>query len=49
MSEETYMGVPRNTIDWSPILDYDKCNFCMECSNFARTKSMKSGKLRRKS
>lgn len=34
MSEDTFMGVPRNTIDWSPILDYGKCNYCMECVKF---------------
>jgi NAD-dependent dihydropyrimidine dehydrogenase PreA subunit len=34
MSEETFMGVPRDTIDWSPRIDYDKCNDCMECVNF---------------
>ena len=34
MSEETFMGVPRNKIDWSPRIDYDKCNDCMECVEF---------------
>lgn len=34
MSEETFMGVPRNKIDWSPRIDYDKCNYCMECVEF---------------
>jgi len=34
MSEETFMGVPRNKIDWSPRIDYDKCNYCMECVKF---------------
>jgi len=34
MSEDTFMGVPRNTIDWSPTIDYDKCNDCMECVKF---------------
>jgi len=28
MTEETYMGVPRNKIPWCPIIDYSKCNFC---------------------
>ena len=28
MSEETYMGVPRKEIPWSPIIDYEKCNLC---------------------
>jgi len=34
MSEETFMGVPRNRIDWSPRIDYNKCNYCMECVKF---------------
>ena len=34
MSESTFMGVPRDKIDWSPRLDYDKCNYCMECDKF---------------
>ena len=34
MAEDTFMGVSRNTIDWSPRLDYDLCNDCMECVKF---------------
>jgi len=34
MSESTFMGVPREKIDWSPRIDYNKCNFCMECVKF---------------
>ena len=34
MSEETFMGVPRDEIDWSPVIDYKKCNYCMECVEF---------------
>jgi NAD-dependent dihydropyrimidine dehydrogenase PreA subunit len=34
MAEDTFMGVPRNTIDWSPKIDYDLCNYCMECVKF---------------
>lgn len=34
MSEETFMGVPRKTIDWSPRIHYDQCNNCMECVKF---------------
>jgi NAD-dependent dihydropyrimidine dehydrogenase PreA subunit len=34
MSETTFMGVPREKIDWSPRIDYDKCNYCMECVKF---------------
>lgn len=28
MSEETYMGVPRNKISWTPRIDYQKCDLC---------------------
>jgi NAD-dependent dihydropyrimidine dehydrogenase PreA subunit len=31
---ETFMGVPRDKIDWCPTIDYKKCNFCMECYDF---------------
>lgn len=34
MSELTFMGVPREKIDWNPRIDYDKCNYCMECEKF---------------
>jgi NAD-dependent dihydropyrimidine dehydrogenase PreA subunit len=34
MSESTFMGVEREKIDWSPRIDYDKCNYCMECVKF---------------
>lgn len=34
MSEDTFMGVSRDTIDWKPTIDYDKCNYCMECFDF---------------
>ena len=34
MSEITFMGVPRDKIDWSPRLDYGKCNYCMDCVKF---------------
>ncbi|AIS53058.1 ferredoxin [Thermoanaerobacter kivui] len=34
MSENTFMGVPREKIDWFPIIDYDKCNNCLECVKF---------------
>jgi NAD-dependent dihydropyrimidine dehydrogenase PreA subunit len=32
--KETFMGVPRNKILWWPDIDYNKCNFCMECDKF---------------
>lgn len=34
MSETTFMGVPREKIDWSPRIDYALCNDCMECVEF---------------
>lgn len=34
MSETTFMGVARDKIDWSPRIDYEKCNDCMECDEF---------------
>ena len=34
MSEPTFMGVPRDRIDWCPRIDYAKCNDCMECVKF---------------
>ena len=34
MSEITFMGVPREKIDWSPRVDFGKCNYCMECVKF---------------
>lgn len=34
MSEATFMGVPREKIDWSPRIDYDLCNNCLECTEF---------------
>lgn len=34
MNDSTFMGVPREKIDWSPRIDYDKCNYCMECVEF---------------
>ena len=41
MSEDTFMGVPRNTIDWKPTIDYEKCNYCMECFDFCPHKVFK--------
>lgn len=34
MAESTFMGVPRSEIPWAPTIDYDKCDFCMECDEF---------------
>jgi NAD-dependent dihydropyrimidine dehydrogenase PreA subunit len=34
MSDTTFMGVPREKIPWFPVIDYSKCDFCMECDTF---------------
>jgi NAD-dependent dihydropyrimidine dehydrogenase PreA subunit len=34
MSENTFMGVSRDKIDWRPTIDYSNCDFCMECDEF---------------
>jgi formate hydrogenlyase subunit 6/NADH:ubiquinone oxidoreductase subunit I len=34
MAEATFMGVPRAKIPWFPTIDYDKCDYCMECDKF---------------
>ena len=34
MSDSTFMGVPRDKIDWSPRIDLEKCDNCMECIAF---------------
>ena len=42
MSEESkakqnphsFMGVPREQIDWFPTIDYSKCNQCKQCVSF---------------
>ena len=34
MAETTFMGVPRELIPWAPVIDYSKCNFCLECDEF---------------
>ncbi|MEI7981269.1 MAG: ferredoxin family protein [Bacteroidota bacterium] len=34
MSETTFMGVERDKIDWKPTIDYQKCDYCMECVKF---------------
>lgn len=32
--KETFMSVPRKKIPWWPTIDYEKCDFCMECDKF---------------
>ena len=34
MSDTTFMGVPREKIDWSPHIDFSLCNHCMDCDEF---------------
>ncbi len=34
MSDDTFMGVPRSRISWAPTIDYERCDYCMECDDF---------------
>jgi NAD-dependent dihydropyrimidine dehydrogenase PreA subunit len=34
MPDDTFMGVKREKIPWFPTIDYEKCDFCMECDKF---------------
>jgi len=34
MADDTFMSVKREKINWSPTIDYSKCDFCMECDKF---------------
>ena len=34
MTDDTFMGVPREKIPWQPTIDYTRCDFCMECDRF---------------
>jgi NAD-dependent dihydropyrimidine dehydrogenase PreA subunit len=34
MSDTTFMGISREQIPWFPVIDYSKCDFCMECAKF---------------
>ncbi len=50
MLEETYEGIPREKIPWSPKIDYDKCIICGKCVDFCHNKTfvfeVKDGKKR---
>ncbi|MDQ7824232.1 MAG: 4Fe-4S dicluster domain-containing protein [Candidatus Eremiobacteraeota bacterium] len=48
MSESTFMGVPRERIPWYPVIDYTKCNFCMECDKFCPHKVFERNEGERK-
>lgn len=37
MSEETYEGILRSKIQWSPKIDYKKCISCGQCVDFCPT------------
>jgi len=37
MSEETYEGIPRSMIPWSPKIDCKKCVSCGQCVDFCPT------------
>ncbi len=34
MAADTFMGVSRLKIPWAPTINYEKCNYCMECDQF---------------
>jgi len=34
MAENTFMGARRDLILWAPVIDYSKCNFCLESDDF---------------
>jgi NAD-dependent dihydropyrimidine dehydrogenase PreA subunit len=34
MAEETYEGIPRSKILWSPKINYEKCVSCGKCVDF---------------
>ena len=34
MAEETYHGISRNKIPWSPKIDCEKCESCGKCVDF---------------
>jgi NAD-dependent dihydropyrimidine dehydrogenase PreA subunit len=36
MTEETYHGVPRNKIPWSPTINYEKCITCGKCVDYCK-------------
>ena len=48
MSDDTFMGVPREKISWLPTIDYAKCDFCMECDKFCphRVYERREGELK---
>jgi NAD-dependent dihydropyrimidine dehydrogenase PreA subunit len=31
---QTFMGLSREKIPWAPVIDYARCDFCMECDEF---------------
>jgi NAD-dependent dihydropyrimidine dehydrogenase PreA subunit len=39
MSEESYQGIPRNKIPWSPKIDYEKCISCGKCVDFCHMRT----------
>ena len=38
MPRETYEGIPRSQIPWSPKIDYEKCVTCGKCVDFCHMK-----------
>jgi NAD-dependent dihydropyrimidine dehydrogenase PreA subunit len=41
VTEETYQGVPRNKIPWTPKINYEKCVTCGKCVEFCHKKAFK--------
>ena len=39
MSEETYEGIPRSKIPWSPKINNEKCVSCGKCVDFCHMKA----------
>jgi ferredoxin len=39
VSEESYEGVPRSKIPWSPKINYEKCIRCGKCVDFCHMKA----------
>ncbi len=38
MTKETFKGIPRSQIPWSPKINYEKCVSCGKCVHFCHKK-----------
>ena len=43
MSEQFYMGIPREQIPWFPTIDEEKCSNCGECLEFCSNDVFEEG------